>query len=164
MNADLATVAALLRERKLRIDPRLRGECARWFENAGIRRHYYSPAGMTIDQAGEAIAELSGQYGSDRMSEREVCDLLERIFVDRATARKRNTDASRSIEAAQAHAVAVRRTTRLRLWECAACRLKLRGASDTLTVEHVHVDPDTLAEARYPFVLVTPILNPSTPF
>ena len=119
---------------------------------------------MTIDECGEAIADLDGRYGSDRMTEREVCDLLERLFVDSRTGNKREHDASRSIESAEAHAVEVRRKTRLRLYVCATCGKRLRVADDNLAAEHVHVDPDTLAESRVPFVRVTPVLNAATPF
>lgn len=162
MNLDKIT--ALLHSRKLRIDPRLSGECKRWFENPGVRRWYYSPDGMTIDEAGEAIAELAGRYGSDRMSEREVCDLLERLFVDGNITKRCNLDSSRSVEAAEVHAIEVRRKTRLRLYECAECNDKLRKASDHWRGEHIHVDPDTMQEFRAPYVLITPVLNAATPF
>lgn len=52
-------------------------------------------------------------------------------------------------------AVETRKKTRLRLYECADCGKKLRVADDHLVAEHVHVDPETLAEARAPFILKT---------
>ena len=63
-------------------------------------------------------------------------------------------------EVEEQHALDVRRKTRLRLYECAnaTCCQKLRVASDTLQAEHVHVDPDTFEERRYPFILRTPVL------
>jgi hypothetical protein len=162
-NERLDEVLQVLRERKLRIDPRLSGECERWFENPGIRRWYYSPDGMTIDECAEAIGELTGAYGSDRMTERETCDLLERLFVDGSCRTGRNTDSSRSAMLEAEHAVQVRQKTRLRLYEC-ACGQKVRVASDHFIAEHVHVDPDTLTESRMPFVLRTPVLQSVTPF
>jgi len=153
----LTDVAALLRERKLRSDPRYPGELARWFENPGVRRWYYSPAGMTIDTAGEAIGE---RFAHRRLDESEVLELLNLLFHDANLRKTRATDSSRSVIAAEEHAVEVRMKTRLRLYTCAGCGKKIRVADDSLTAEHVHVDPDTLTESRAPFVRVTPVLNP----
>lgn len=140
-------------------DAGYRGEIAKLFENRSYRMKYQRANGLTIDGLCEVLWER-GLYVT-RPSCREVFDMLTDVLRPLVT---RDSSLSRSVEAAEVHAIEVRRKTRLRLYVCAECGQKLRASTDSLVIEHVHVDPDTMAESRVPFVRVTPVLNASTPF
>lgn len=145
----------------LRADGRLRAEMKWFFENAGLRARYCRRNGMTVDELGEMLVDRG--YVLEIASEREVLDILADLF---AAGGRRATSATREQndhECEEQHKADVRRKTRLRLYECAECSKKLRVADDHLTAEHVHVDPETLAETRAPFILKTVQLE-SLPF
>lgn len=157
----IAPLASLIRAKKLKSDPRYLGELARFSEDPSVRKSYFRRDGLTIDELCEAAWDAG--ITSHRITEREMLDLLERVFVD-GRGKARNTDTSRHVAAAEVHAVDVRRKTRLRLFQCAECGRKRRAATDSEEDYHLHVDPDSGAERFVPYKLQTIILRPVAPF
>lgn len=72
-------ILAELRKMKLCMDPMYRGELARLFESAGIRRWYYSASGLNVDAAAEMLWDRG--FTSRRLDCTETLDLLEQVFT-----------------------------------------------------------------------------------
>jgi hypothetical protein len=125
---DTRAILAAIRERGIRIDPRLRVECRQLFGNPGVRMNYQRPDGLTIDGVGELLVDRG--FIRSGLSERDVLELLETLFAPQPkTRRARRPPRAR----AQTDAAVERaRNKRLRKFECETCRQIARGGKNAL--------------------------------
>lgn len=72
-------IVTLIRKRRVQVDPRFRGELTPYHAVANIRASYFRRNGLTIDELGEVL--LDSGFVAERPTEREVLDLLDRIFT-----------------------------------------------------------------------------------
>ena len=126
---DMGKLRMLLREVKLRIDPRLEVECRQLAGDPRVRKAYFARRGVSVDGFGELL--LDRGYVSESPSERDVLELLELVLV-RDPEIRRATAAEKRQELSQLDAEAIRaRNNRLRKFTCTECGAIAYAARDT---------------------------------
>lgn len=123
---NIQPVEALIREKRICVDARFRGELSDYHAVGNIRASYFRRNGLTIDELGEALYDRG--YVATRPTEREVLDLLDRIFTSRRSGSPRRDTTADAIAAATERELQKARTTRNRLWTCACGKSSLRSA------------------------------------
>lgn len=124
----------VLRDRKLTLNQQCGTELLRWYENPGLRAHYFASDGLTLDGLREAWQEL-GYVQDTGVTERDVLDILDGLFSavtcrpSTATVASQQNANGRAIEQELKRA----RSNRNRLWTC-ACGNLFRSAKLTLHV------------------------------
>ena len=118
-------VISLLRERRIRLDPRFLGELQTYHAVGNIRASYFRRNGLTVDGFGEML--LDRGFVATRPTEREVLDLLDRIFTsgkgEQVTGDVTEDDIARATEQELSRA----RTNRHRAYSCACGKSSLRS-------------------------------------
>ena len=126
---NLQPIAATLREIKLTIDPRFRGELEPHYQRPGIRRHYFdAKRGATIDEMGEIL--WSRGYLTDRPSERDLLDLLDNYFHHVADSRESSRTVASEENAygrAMEQELQRARKNRYRAWTCSCGETLIRS-------------------------------------
>lgn len=118
---DIREASRLIHKRRVRIDPRFRGELVTLFENPKARMAYFGKRGLTVDELGEALWQ--GGIFHERPSERDVLELLDslcmpgavRVKVARSEIRSELADLQESLEIE----LQKRRKDRWRQFRCA---------------------------------------------
>lgn len=118
---DIREASRLIHKRRVRLDPRYRGELVTIFENPKTRMAYFGKRGLTIDELGEALWEAGIFH--ERPPERDVLELLDslctpgavRVKVARSELRSELADMQESLEIE----LQKRRKDRWRVFRCA---------------------------------------------
>jgi len=124
----IAPALAVLKKRRLCIDPMYAGECKRLFENAGVKINYFRRDGLTIDEAGEVLVDAG--ITVRRLDCREVLDLLDMLFAPRPRVKRGRAHGRKVVDEAERKA----RTMRNRKYECPSCKQKARGTRSSSLV------------------------------
>lgn len=138
---NLQPIAATLREIRLCIDPRFRGELTLHCESPGIRRHYFSKTGATIDEMAEII--WSRGYTVERLSERDLLELLDNYFRHLTTSKESRRSAQSEENAMgreREQELRRARNNRYRAWTCGCGETVLRSSRLTLLLTCGHCD------------------------
>jgi len=132
---DIREASRLIHKRRVRLDPRYRGELVTMFENPKARMAYFGKRGLAIDDMGEALWEAGIFH--QRPSERDVLELLDSLCTPGAVRTKVARSEIRSeladLQASLERELEVRRKNRWRVFECSCFKSsKIRVAADVL--------------------------------
>jgi hypothetical protein len=163
---DIREASRLIHKRRVRLDPRYRGELVTMFENPKARMAYFGKRGLTVDELGEALWEAGIFH--ERPPERDVLELLDslctpgavRAKVARSEIRSELADLQESLE----RELEVRRKNRWRVFECSCLKsAKIRVAADVLPAALARAACDNCGERWTLRTIMLDLSNRSVP-